>query len=251
MEGGGAKRGEEAEEQKVEVTSSSADHVELSTSPATTEIVQSLFGPTVGPCWGDVSCQHNRVRGRLYASSSAVLFYSNLFGFEKKIRLDWPDVIIMELYRNTSILISLQDCQEFIFKGIEDRENVLGLLNELQSRYLTEVGSYPCESEGQPLSPERGRFLGTAESQERRPQRLSSSLSELPPERPAARRSRSLPPLRRGNSVSALDDDSTGEPTIDTWEDAKKPLDPPLKNVGIEVSLRCAYHPLTSLSNEH
>ena len=49
-----------------------------SSLPASTSVVETLFGPGLGPCWGDFSCTYNRIRGRLYATSQAVLFYTNL-----------------------------------------------------------------------------------------------------------------------------------------------------------------------------
>ncbi|CAB9521515.1 GRAM domain containing [Seminavis robusta] len=113
--------------------------VPLSSSSATTEIVKSMFGPSVGLCWGDFSCQHNHVRGRLYASSEAVLFYSNIFGFEKKIALRYDDVQQMQLYRATSIQVSVldkpshgeDDVTHYVFKGFSDRAQTLQILIDL------------------------------------------------------------------------------------------------------------------------
>jgi len=87
----------------------SASHNVYSSNASTTEIVHSMFGPSVGLCWGDFSCQYNHIRGRLYASTEAVLFYSNLFGFEKKLCLRYEDILQMELYRSTSIQISVEE----------------------------------------------------------------------------------------------------------------------------------------------
>jgi hypothetical protein len=130
-------------------------------SSASTEIVHSLFGPSVGHCWGDFSCQYNRVRGRLYASTEAVLFYSNIFGFEKRISLRYDNVQQMQLYRATSIQISVVQQQQqqhpktttnpnsnndendddenndnlptvhYIFKGFAERAQTLQLLIDL------------------------------------------------------------------------------------------------------------------------
>lgn len=98
-----------------------------------TEIVHALFGPSVGPCWGNFSCQYHRHRGRLYASSNAVLFYSQLFGFERKLCFYLQDIYHVEAYRSTSIRITTLDSEEHIFKSFYNREDVVQLLNQLKA----------------------------------------------------------------------------------------------------------------------
>ena len=101
-----------------------------------------MFGPSVGLCWGDFSCQYNHIRGRLYACTEAILFYSNLFGFEKKFCFRYDDVLQVQLYRSTSIQISFQEqptsnnqidssTYDYIFKGFSDRIQTLGILIDL------------------------------------------------------------------------------------------------------------------------
>ena len=103
---------------------------------STTNIVHSMFGPSVGLCMGDFTCQYNRITGRLYACTEAILFYSNLFGFEKKFYFRYEDVLQMQLYRSTSIQVSVQEVQatrqyDYIFKGFSERVQTLRLLIRL------------------------------------------------------------------------------------------------------------------------
>jgi hypothetical protein len=93
----------------------------------------ALFGPSVGPCIGDFSTTYNRVNGRLYAATKALLFYSNLFGFERRLCLQFSDVTEVELFGSTSIRVNMVDCEEYIFKKIAHRVAVLELLKELVS----------------------------------------------------------------------------------------------------------------------
>lgn len=105
----------------------------ITVSPlASSEIVMSLFGESVGPCWGDFSCSYYGIRGRLYATSQAILFYTNLLGFERRICLLIRDVAELGLYRTTSIRIHMADLEIYIFKSFNDREKVLHLLNGLK-----------------------------------------------------------------------------------------------------------------------
>lgn len=102
--------------------------------PASSSIVEALFGPGLGPCWGDFSCTYNRIRGRLYATSQAVLFYTNLLGFERRICLLLREIVRgkMELYRTTSLRFATVDGETYIFKSFNDREQVLHLLTGLK-----------------------------------------------------------------------------------------------------------------------
>jgi hypothetical protein len=97
-------------------------------------VVLALFGPSVGPSVGDFSTSYNRVNGRLYASTKAILFYSNLFGFERRLCLQLSDVTDIDFYRATSIRVSMVDCEDYIFKRIQDRDHVLSILKELLYR---------------------------------------------------------------------------------------------------------------------
>lgn len=98
------------------------------------EAFRSLFGSdAVGPCHGVFSCSQNRIRGRLYLGVRSVFFYSNLLGFERKVCLHYRDVANMELIRTTSIQITMNDGEQFLFRSFNDRENVLQLLKRLKT----------------------------------------------------------------------------------------------------------------------
>ena len=99
---------------------------------ASSAVAHSLFGESVGPCWGDFSCSHMRIQGRLFATSQAILFYTNLLGFERRICLLLRDVVELELFRTTSIRIETMDGETYIFRSFNDREQVLHVLNGLK-----------------------------------------------------------------------------------------------------------------------
>ncbi len=94
-------------------------------------VVLALFGPSVGPCVGDFATTYNRVNGRLYAATRAILFYSNLFGFERRLCLQFSDIESIESYRSTSIRIAMVDCEDHIFRKFFNRDEVLRVLKDL------------------------------------------------------------------------------------------------------------------------
>ena len=109
---------------------------------AASAMVHALFGnsftgsnnlaaqqqPSLGPCWGDFDCTHAHIRGRLYAVTTGILFYSNLLGFERRLCLQFADIRSMALYRTTSLKIELWDETNYVFKSFKDRTQVLQLL---------------------------------------------------------------------------------------------------------------------------
>jgi hypothetical protein len=97
-----------------------------------TNMVHSLFGVNFGPCWGDFFCSHGRIRGRLYAVTNGILFYSNLLGFERRLCLQFTDVTSIALHRTTSIRIEVADYDAYIFRSFHNREQVLQLLIRLK-----------------------------------------------------------------------------------------------------------------------
>lgn len=68
------------------------------------EIVRSLFGD-VGKVVGIFSCSVARQSGRLYVSTQGLFFYSNLFGFEKKICIRYEETVELIMYRSTSLFV--------------------------------------------------------------------------------------------------------------------------------------------------
>lgn len=69
-----------------------------------TEIARSLFG-NVGKVLGIFSCSVARQSGRLYVSTEGLFFYSNLFGFEKKICIRFEETVELITYRSTSLFV--------------------------------------------------------------------------------------------------------------------------------------------------
>ena len=100
---------------------------------ASSSIVRALFGPAVGPCYGDFFCTHHRIRGRLYATGLAVLYSSNLLGFERRICLRFCEIVELELHRTTSIRITMFDSESYVFRSFNDRVQVLHLLKALKA----------------------------------------------------------------------------------------------------------------------
>jgi hypothetical protein len=243
---------------------------------ASSDTVQALFGESAGSSWGDFFCTHNRIRGRLFATSQAVLFYSNLLGFERRLSLRYQDVMEMELYRSTSIRISTVDCETYIFKSFHQRKHVLQLLRGLkilvdrqQNRWSSQddAGSTTGTATSTAATPATGRPDESTSSDSRfasslaaaSPLASSPSLTFSPfisPSMPSNRRravSDSVVGIpRRGSRVSLEqhhtdtaesvngEDSFIEEPDFslkDAWNEARKPKNPPLQQVGIDVSL--------------
>lgn len=112
-----------------------------------TEIVHTLFGNAVGRCWGDFSCSHYRQRGRLYAASNAIGFYSNLFSFERRICLHLDDVSDIQAFRTTSIQVTTVEGEQYIFKSFENRELVVLLLLQLKQGHANGTTRQRTDSE--------------------------------------------------------------------------------------------------------
>mmetsp|Transcript_7426 Transcript_7426/g.10824 ORF Transcript_7426/g.10824 Transcript_7426/m.10824 type:complete len:485 (-) Transcript_7426:906-2360(-) len=98
----------------------------------TTEFIKALFGEA-GIVVGDFSCSYQRQAGRLYVSTDAVFFYSNLFGFEKRIKIDYVNAMEIDLVRTTSVFIKTSE-EEFIFRSFDDRQSVLELIKTFHSK---------------------------------------------------------------------------------------------------------------------
>jgi hypothetical protein len=242
---------------------------------ASSDIVQQLFGESAGSSWGDFFCTHNRIRGRLFATSQAVLFYSNLLGFERRFSLKYQYVREMELYRNTSIRIYTVDCETYIFKSFHRRNHVLQLLRGL--KILMDRQQNGCSSQNSVAADANPAAAAAAAAG--RPDESTSSDSRLALSIAAASPlvsspSSTLPPVPSipqsmpGNRRRAVSDSVIGIPQgrshvsfehhhtdtakfdygddsfieesdvslKDAWNEARKPKNPPLQEVGINVS---------------
>jgi hypothetical protein len=247
---------------------------------ASSDIVQALFGESAGSSWGDFFCTHNRIRGRLFATSQAVLFYSNLLGFERRLSLRYQDVMEMELYRSTSIRISTVDCETYIFKSFHQRRHVLQLLRGLKiivdrqhNRWSSQADAGATTGVAAGASASAPHAAGRPDESTSSDSRFASSLAAasplvsssslifspfIPPSMPSNRRravSDSVVGIpRRGSRVSlehhnhtdtadsVNEEDSFIEESDfslkDAWNEARKPKNPPLQQVGIDVSMR-------------
>jgi len=91
----------------------------------TTEFVRALFQASVGEVLGDFSCSFQRQAGRLYIASKGLFFYSNLFGFERKIEIQFDKVVDVSIIRTTSIQVRTSTEEVITFRSFEDRDAVL------------------------------------------------------------------------------------------------------------------------------
>lgn len=98
-----------------------------------TDAVSILFGSHIGSL-ADFGCTHRRIRGRLYITEEAVLFYSNLLGFETRIAVLLADIDYMELCRTTSIELQLCDGEVYTFRSFQNREEVFQVLSRLKRK---------------------------------------------------------------------------------------------------------------------
>ena len=94
----------------------------------TTEFVRALFQASVGEVIGDFSCSFQRQAGRLYVASKGLYFYSNLFGFERKIEIQFEKVINVSIIRRTSIQVRTSAEEVIIFRSFENRDAVLEIV---------------------------------------------------------------------------------------------------------------------------
>jgi len=228
---------------------------------ASSDIVRSLFGQAVGSSWGDFFCSRNRIRGRLFATSQAVLFYSNLLGFEQRQLLQYEDITEMELYRSTSIRIATVEFESYIFKSFHHRKHVLQLLKGLKVLADQQRDQWIVQdpiqgrNEGVPLvsSPSLG-VIPT-------PSTCTFAPSPSPPMPSNRRRAVSDSVLRfpqiashphavateqhaeTAESVSGEDSFMEESDFVlkDAWNEAQKPRNPPLQQIGIEVTYSNVY----------
>jgi hypothetical protein len=117
----------------------------------TTEIVKALGG-NVGDVIQDVQCSYQRQSGRLYISTEGLFFYSNLFGFEKRIGIKYEHAVQITMIRTTSLLIKTgsvvvaaaaaadgeggSEREEYIFSSFDNRELVLDTIKLYHTKLL-------------------------------------------------------------------------------------------------------------------
>jgi len=98
------------------------------------EIVHHIFGK-VGAIENDFSCAyHGKIlfHGRLFITDSYICFYSNLFGFEKKMKFRYSHIVNMKR-ENTALLIPnaisiSTETNCYVFRSFWDREEAFAAI---------------------------------------------------------------------------------------------------------------------------
>ncbi|KAI2501161.1 hypothetical protein MHU86_13307 [Fragilaria crotonensis] len=115
---------------------------------ASTEMVHAIFDQSVGNCYGSFPCTYSRQHGRIYVASRAVLFFSNIFGFERRLSMSLSEITDIKTYRSTSIWISMMDGEDFVFKSLSSRERVVAVVRTLLNNVMPrESSTIQLESE--------------------------------------------------------------------------------------------------------
>ena len=107
------------------------------------EIVRTIFGD-VGTIRRDFSCaieQKILLHARLYVTERFICFYSNLFGFEKKIKIPYSHVTCVTK-ENTAVFIPnaiavITARKEYVFRSFWDRDDCFNLLRAYHEMYRT------------------------------------------------------------------------------------------------------------------
>jgi hypothetical protein len=98
--------------------------------------VKALGGPA-GDVVQDVPCSYQRQTGRLYVSTDGLFFYSNLFGFEKRIGINYDRALEITKVRTTTLLVRTVEGEVYAFRSFDNREMVL----ETIRRYHSNTGT--------------------------------------------------------------------------------------------------------------
>ena len=116
-----------------------------SSDPSSTMIVRSLFGHNLSPVISSHSTSFRRQSGRMYITSNCLCYYSNMFGFERKVMIRISDIKYVSLHRTTSIKIRRQcddgteerkTVEEYIFRSFSDRCSVLQIILEAYEKLV-------------------------------------------------------------------------------------------------------------------
>lgn len=123
-------------------------------NPWRDEIVRTIFGD-VGAIRRDFSCAIERkilLHGRLYVTDRFICFYSNLFGFEKKIKIPYSYITcITKEYTAVFIpnaIAVITARKEYIFRSFWDRDECYEVLRSMHDKFRGVVeGSHVEEEE--------------------------------------------------------------------------------------------------------
>lgn len=124
---------------------STAEEPMNTTDLYTTEIVRVLFGPTIGAVVADYSCTYKAKSGRLYVSTNALCYYSNLFSSESKYILWFAEMVEVTRIKSSGVCIGMKtntngtagDAQQqqllrHNFRSFRDRDAVYHIINRLR-----------------------------------------------------------------------------------------------------------------------
>ena len=113
----------------------------LGPNPWRDEIVRTIFGD-VGAIRRDFSCAIERkilLHGRLYVTERFICFYSNLFGFEKKIKIPYSHITcITKEYTAVFIpnaIAVITARKEYVFRSFWDRDDCFDLLKSFHESF--------------------------------------------------------------------------------------------------------------------
>jgi len=118
-------------------------------NPYRDEIVRTIFGD-VGAIRRDFSCAIERkilLHGRLYVTERFICFYSNLFGFEKKIKIPYSYITcITKEYTAVFIpnaIAVITARKEYIFRSFWDRDECYDVLKQMHDMYRGVIETGP------------------------------------------------------------------------------------------------------------
>ena len=103
------------------------------------EIVKRTFGKSVGKVMLDFSCGSGSYTGRMYVCELGTCFYSNMFNFERKIRIFWKDTVQLEKNKIAGIQITHLKVDEdeeeeeevLLFTAVQFRDSVFSEMERL------------------------------------------------------------------------------------------------------------------------
>jgi len=106
---------------------------------------------------------YNRVFGQLYITTISVMFRGRAFGpigaipYERRLLLQFLEVSRIDAYKTTSIMITMNDNETYVFKSFEDPDAVVRLLRRTRKK---------CYDENQTIA--KGMVDGSMPSNQRR-----------------------------------------------------------------------------------
>lgn len=122
-------------------SASASASASMTTELYTTEIVRAMFGPGVGSVVGDYSCSYKRNSGRLYLSTNALCYYSNLFGSENKYIFRLSEIIDFTKIKSSGISIKDITGLDHNFRSFNDRDAVYDIIVRLHTEHTANNAS--------------------------------------------------------------------------------------------------------------